>query len=64
MDGQNDDMHSAVTVEKYKMASEYSCNQCSQYPFITINVYVSLNKTEVMCKIIRPVYFKSGSYLV
>jgi len=63
VDGQNDDMHSAVTVEKYKMASEYSCSLCSQYPVITINVYISLNKTEIMCKIIRPVHLKSGSCL-
>jgi hypothetical protein len=59
MDSQNDDMRSVATVEKYKMASEYSCRRCSQYSFITINFHVSLNKTEIMCKIIRPVYFKS-----
>lgn len=63
MDGQNNYMYSVVTVEKQKMANEYLCSHCSQYHFITINVYASLNKTVFMCKIIRPVYFKSGSWL-
>lgn len=63
MDGQNDDMRSAVTVKMYKIVREYSCSQCSQYPFIAINVYFSLNKREIMCKISRTVYFKSGSCL-